>query len=745
MEHPDTQTKQQDEELNFLLFLGLIIDQKWILLLAVAISTLTAIFYSVLATPIYEANALLQVEEKTPSLPGLEDLSEAFGSESSTEAEIEIIRSRSVVGTAITNLSFTTDAEPLFFPIFGNFSHRLYEGSAERPIASAPLGLYGYAWGGEAIQISIFEVSTKLKNEDFVLTKLDGATYALSNDEFGIEVTGEVGVPLTMDNITLLVDEIKGLVGSRYLLTNNEWLETVQDVGEDLYVTEVGKQSGIIRIQYRHSDPDLAESMADEISQVYVRQNIRRLSAEAESSLIFLREQLPYVLTELKEAEKRFNDFASENQSIDVSVENEALLNQLVELDTLIQEVELNRVELNRRFTTSHPNVKAAEEQYGKLLAERARFNSKIESLPDTQQELFSLRRDVEVTNEMYQLLLYKTQEVEVVRASTVGNVRVIDPAIVDRNEPVAPQKALIVIIGVLVGMLLGVASVLIRRAIYRGVSTAESIETSGLSVFASIPHSAEQKRWDDQVNSGQKAHKGRGKLKILSEQEPTDLAIEMVRNLRTSLYFNLSEARNKAVMITGPSPGVGKSFVSVNLAVVCASAGQKVLLVDADLRRGYLHRYFNRKPTHGLSEYLSGQLSLMEAITATSVPGLDLITRGSTPPNPAELLHHSRLESLIAEIQHDYDLIIFDTPPVLAVTDALIVGQKTGNTLLVCRFEKSTTREIKHASERLLSSGSTVTGAVLNGVEKRVANYYGYGGYYGYGYGYSYASDTEK
>ena len=502
--------------------------------------------------------------------------------------------------------------------------------------------------------------------------------------------------------------------------------------------------SGIIRIDYTETDPDLAEEVVDEITRVYVEQNIRRLSAEAENSLKFMREQIPQVRTDLLRAENAFNEFASSNKSIDVSAENQALLEQLVALDTLIQEAELELVVLNRRFTSSHPNVIAANRQYESLTRERARFNRRIESLPDTQQQLFSLKREVEVANEIYQLLLYKAQEMEVARASTVGNVRVIDPAVVDRREPVAPKKAAIVLALGVFGLIFGIMVVIVRRTIYRGITNAETIEELGYAVFASIPQSKEQQRWDREFKeTGQPGHKTKSALDILSVKEQTDIAVEMVRNLRTGLYFSLTEATNKAVMITGPSPGVGKSFISVNLATVCAYAGQRVLLVDADMRRGYLHRYFRTKNTEGLSEYLSGLHTLEEVTKKTAVaPSLHFINRGTNPPNPSELLEHHRLHELVKDVSDQYDIIIVDTPPVLAVTDAAIIGKFVSNSLLICRFDKTTQREVTHATQRLEQTGTKITGTVLNGVEKRFANYYGYGGNYGYGYGYNYKSD---
>ena len=730
------------DEIDLLALLGALLDKRWTIISATAVAIIISVAVALVSTPIYQAGALLQVEEKTASLPGLEDLAEAFASESSTQAELEIIKSRSVIGAAVENLSLTTIVEPKRFPVIGDFIARRFAPSDEAQFGSPWFGLDRYAWGGEEISVGRLEVDDALLGEPLRLVVARDNRFSVVTEAGLTLVSGVTGATAEGDLLTVFVSKLSARPGTEFLLIKRPWLKAVQSVQDYLSVSESGKQSGIIRISLQDVDADSAEAIVDEVAKVYVEQNISRLSAEAENSLNFMREQIPYIQRDVQEAEAAFNEFASENQSIDVSAENQAVLTQLVELDTRIQELELERVELNRRFTSNHPNVIAAEEQYRQLTSERARFNRRIEALPDTQQQLVSLRRDVEVASGIYELLLYKAQEMEVARASTVGNVRIIDTAIVDRSAPVAPRKSLIVVLGTLLGGLAGVVWVLLQRAIYRGVESADQIESIGLSVFSSVPFSAEQQRWDDLFNDGKKGHKVKKGLKVLAEKEPTDLAVEMLRNLRTSLYFNLSEASNKAVMISGPSPGVGKSFISVNLATVCALAGQKVLLVDADMRRGYLHRYMNKTNKDGLSEYLSGQSALSDVVFSSNIENLDVVTRGKTPPNPSELLHHQRLQDLVDEASKDYDLIIFDTPPILAVTDAAIVGQVTGNTLLVCRFDKTSKREIEHAASRLARDGSKVTGAVLNGVEKRLSNYYGYGGYYGYGYGYTYKSE---
>ena len=736
---PDT---VEDDEIDLLALLGALIDNRWTIIASTFVAAVMAVVFAVLSTPIYQASAMLQVETKAASLPGLEDLTGGLGSDSSVPAELQILKSRSVVGTAVDNLGLTTNAAPVYFPYIGDYLARKYAPSPNAPFAAPFLGLGSYAWGGESISVDRFEV-TRGGPSVLTLTAGDSGAYVVAS-ESGREWSGAVGEALVGDGFELYVTKLAARPGTWFTVASRSRLKVTKGLRGALSVSEASRQSGIVSISYRSADADQAEAIVDEIARVYVDQNIRRLSAEAENSLNFMRDQIPFIRRDLDRAEAAFNSYASENQSIDVSAEIQAVLSQLVQLDTRIQELELERVELNRRFTQNHPNVLAAEEQYRQLLSERARFNRRIEALPDTQQQFVSLRRDVEVASGIYELLLHKAQEMEVARASTVGNVRIIDTAIADRSAPVAPRKSLIVMLGTVLGGLAGVAWVLLQKAIYRGVESADQIESTGLSVFSSVPFSDEQKRWDDMFNDGKKGHKAKKGLNILAEREPTDLAVEMLRNLRTSLYFNLSEASNKAVMISGPSPGVGKSFISVNLATVCALAGQKVLLIDADMRRGYLHRYINNTNKDGLSEYLSGQSSLSDVVFSSDIENLDVLTRGKTPPNPSELLHHQRLKNLVDQASQDYDLILFDTPPVLAVTDAAIVGQVTGNTLLVCRFDKTSKREIEHATSRLARDGSKVTGAVLNGVEKRLSNYYGYGGYYGYGYGYGYKSETN-
>lgn len=352
---------------------------------------------------------------------------------------------------------------------------------------------------------------------------------------------------------------------------------------------------------------------------------------------------------------------------------------------------------------------------------------------PTTQQELLSLTRDLKVSTEIYTLLLNKYQELDVMRAGTVGNVRLIDTADVDLRSPVRPQKALIIVIATLLGAFVAIALVMFRKALNRGVTNPNDLEKLGLPVYAAIPFSTIQKELDQKTFRKDRV----GGARLLAMTHPSDPAIEGLRSLRTSLHFAMLEAANNRLMISGPSPQVGKTFVSANLAAVVAHSGQRVLLVDVDMRKGYLHKVFGVSVENGLSDVLAKNCELTAAIHHTAVDNLHFLGRGQVPPNPSELLMHANFSAFLEQVSALYDLVILDTPPFLAVTDATIVGRQSGTNLIVARFEVNSVREVELTMRRYQQSGIELKGAIFNGIEKRSSAKYGYGAYSYYNYDY--------
>jgi tyrosine-protein kinase Etk/Wzc len=254
-------------------------------------------------------------------------------------------------------------------------------------------------------------------------------------------------------------------------------------------------------------------------------------------------------------------------------------------------------------------------------------------------------------------------------------------------------------------------------------------IEQLGLPVYASIPISSIERA----VMTEGRRRRVDGQPHLLAVDEPTDLATEAIRSLRTSLHFARLEAKNNVLMISGASPGAGKTFISSNLAAVIAQAGQRVLLIDGDMRKGTLHKVMGGPHEKGLSDLIAGSIELATAIRPVpSLPNLHYISGGKVPPNPSELLMNARFTDLLAQVMPLYDLVIVDTPPILAVTDAAIIGHLAGTSLLVVRFGLNQAREIALARQRFVQNGVDIKGAVFNAVQKRSSGYYSYG-YYEY------------
>jgi len=417
-------------------------------------------------------------------------------------------------------------------------------------------------------------------------------------------------------------------------------------------------------------------------------------------------------------------------------MEAKSVLDQIVNADNQLNQLTFREAEISQLYTKEHPTYKALMEKRETLQSEKERLNKRVSVMPATQQEVLRLSRDVESGRAVYMQLLNRQQELNIAKSSAIGNVRIIDSAVTEPHA-VKPKKTIVVLLGIILGGIVSIGAVLFRVLLRRGVETAEQLEELGINVYASIPVSL----WLQQKNIGN-SKKSINKNKtikpnFLAVENPADLAIEAIRGLRTSLHFAMMEANNNVLMISGASPDAGKTFVSSNLAAIIAQTGKKVLFIDADMRKGYAHKLFGFGNVDGLSDILSGKIKVENTLNHIPSVDFDFISRGQVPPNPAELLMHPRFNEIIEWASKNYDLVIVDTPPVLAVTDAAIIGRYAGTTLLVVRFEENTVKEIEVSLKRFEQSGVHVKGCILNGMVKKASSYYGYG-YSNYDYNYS-------
>lgn len=715
----NTTTKSSDE-FDLSRMIGEVIDHRKIIIIITAAFTLIAILYSIFATPIYQATAMIQVEQKQGNAI-LDTLSQVLpDAQPASAPEIALLRSRMIIGKTVEDLNLQAVIEQKYFPLFGRGWARL---TGQKPGKLEINHLYISDDGEDTPKI--------------ILTVLDKTHYRISGDGFDVE--GEVGELLTKDGISLNVNSMNAKAGTEFKIYYLTELQAINNILDIFDVADQGKDTGMLNLTLNGEDKQRVAEILRSISQNYLDQNIAREAAQDAKSLEFLNKQLPQVRSDLDSSEDKLNLYRRNKDSVDLSMEAKTVLDQIVNVDSQLNELTFREAEISQLYTKEHPTYKSLLEKRQTLLQDREKLNKKISAMPATQQEVARLSRDVESGRAIYMQLMNRQQELNVAKSSAIGNVRIIDNAVTE-PKPVKPRKLLVILIGVIIGLFGSAACVLFKVFLHKGINSPEQLEEVGISVYATVPLS----EWLNKFSKGgtfRIKNNVKGKKeepKLLTLENPADLAIEAIRSLRTSLHFAMMDAKNNILMISGASENAGKSFISSNLGVVISQAGKRVLVIDADMHKGKLHKLFKKDEAKGLSAILSGVIKAEDAAESVTSVGIDFIPRGKVPPNSSELLMHPRCGELLDWASKNYDLVIVDTPPILALTDAAVIGRHVGTTLLVARYEENTVREIEISIKRFELGGVAIKGCILNSVVKKA------GGYYSYGYRYAYEYNVE-
>ncbi|CAI2425945.1 Tyrosine-protein kinase wzc [Serratia ficaria] len=708
---------EQDEKLEWERLVGPLWDSRWRIALATGVAGALGAVYALLATPVYQATALVQVEQPAAGASLLQEtLATTLGQSASTQDEMVLANSRFVLGKTVDDMNLTVSSRPDSLPLVG-------KGLARLRGETAPV-----------LSIAAMTVPGEMLGETLRLTLDDKRHFTLSSDGSPV-LSGVVGQAAAKGAWSIKVSALDTPAGTRFRVMKVARQQAIDDLRDSLSIAGVGKDSGIMSFRLENEDPQKAEAVLKNIADNYLQQNVDRKTEEAQRTLAFLGEQLPRTQAALNSAENQLNRFRQQNDSVDLSLEAKSVLDTSVQLEAQLNELTFKEAEISKLYTRQHPAYRALLEKRATLEEEKARMGRQVQSLPKTQQEILRLTRDVQVDQQVYMQLMNKQQELSISKAGAVGNVRIIDEA-ETAIKPVKPQKALIVLLALMLGAVLSASVALLRAVFHRGINDIDTLEKRGINVYATVPLSP----WQVKHSRGQQqllAKSGAERLPILALAEPTDLSVEAIRSLRTSLHFAMLEAKNNILMVSGASPESGKSFTSTNLAVVIAQAGQRVLLIDADMRKGFLHRWLATDARNGLSDMLVGKVTAQDAVRKTATANLDFVSRGRVPPNPSELLMHHRFADFLHWAGQRYDLVLIDTPPVLAVTDAAIVGNHVGTALMVVRFEVNTVKQIETSLRRFEQNGVAVKGVILNGVVKKAATDMSY-------YNFAYPSHRE-
>ena len=718
----------QGDEIDLIKLFGTLHINKYKIFFITLLTTFLGLAYSFIVPPIYQSDALIQLEEKSNGGVNLSpELSSILGDTAPiVVSEIEILKSRMVLLTVIKNLELNIIAQPKRLPFFGNFLTRYNIPDPKWGFLST------YAWSGEKIKIGSLSVPEALLNKEITLT-------ALSAEKFSILVgtqtslVGTVGEVLkdTKSGFSITVEEMNSLPGREFIIADYDPLLFIDKIKNNFNLGEKGKQSSILELKYKDTNKYTANKILDEIIDVYLLQNFNRNVAEADSSLDFIRKQIPDAELKLTKSEEALNFFQSSQESVDLTFETRSLLEESVNISTELNLILLQEQELQKNYTKNHPLYKSLLDKKSQLEKQLEKVNLETTDLPSIQQKMLSLSQDLELAREIYLQLISRAQELSIIKAGTISNIRVLDKAIIS-HDPISPKKGLICVLATLLGLLLSTGLFLIKPLFRKAILRPEDIEEFGIPVYATI-----SKVTKHVINSEKK----KNLIKILASTDPTNLAVESLRSLRTSLHFGLLGSEKTSIAITSSRPGEGKSFISINLATVAAQSGQKVCLIDTDMRRGYLNKYFKiSRKALGLSDIISGNASFEDVIIRDQDSGLYFIPAGNYPPNPSELLMSDAFQKFVNYLDKNFELSILDTPPVLAVTDPVIVSRYVGMVLLVVEHDKTMPAEIERTINTLDTNGIRIKGAVLNGYDG-TKNRYGYGAYE---YQYSY-SNREK
>lgn len=712
--------------------------QKWWLVASITLLTLAAgVIYAVLSTPIYQADTLIQVEnDKRFSLNSIQEAAEAIsGGSISVAGEVDILQSREVLMQAITatqadvNISVANRV-----PVVGDWLARRHQGQAG--IAEPLFGLDQYAWGGESLELAELVVPEAMFGEEFTLLP-DHDGYLLLDPNDHELVRARVGEPARFTVAgaegRIIVSMLNASASTRFAISRSAPITAYRQLRSSLSVEETSLGSSILRLSYRHPDLNFAGKLVNAIARAYLTQNVERRSAEAQQSLAFLETQLPAIRQNVTQSEEALNTYKIQAQTFSVDNSAQSLLNQSVDAEKRRIELELQREALTHRYQAGHPSVRVLDEQLATTIREAEKLNEMVNALPLTQRDLLRLQRDSDVNSQLYIALLNNAQQLRVAKAGTVGNVRIIDFAMADRT-PVAPKKPMVVALAGTLGLLLGIAVALLSRALRPTLRDSDEVErTSGLAVYVSVPESPQQERLGiSKTTPEHKTALSAPRSRLLAALNPEDPAVESLRSLRTGLAFALMEATDKNIVLTGPTAAVGKSFVAANLSALLASAGKRVLLIDADLRSPRLGSYFGYRKVSGLSDVLAGTVTLDAALRKNLQAGLalDVLPAGRMPPNPGELLLNERFGALLHSVQERYDHIVIDTAPLLPVADTLAVVQHASTIFIVARSDCSTAREVRESARKLEAVGRKAKGIIFNSAKRRRMTY-------GYGYGY--------
>ena len=739
------------EEVHLSDYLNVILRRRRIFLILSLTIFFGVALYTFLMKPIYGASSTLYVKDDKGSKGGILGELAMLSSSNPLDAEIEILKSRTNAEKVVNRLALN------------------------RKISKKSRGL----------TFAISEFSSTAIEPDYTIELTGAESFSVKPRDGSPVIQGKAGQLLKTPTLTLLLRDLKGAPGDSFRLQQRNFNATVGALRKTIKASEVGKKTNIINVSHTNTDPVLARDIVNTLVQVYLEQSLSAKTEEASRTVTFIEEQLKGTRNELEQSEKNLQKYKSTTGVVKLDTESEELIKKLSDLEkeraavvlqrkqtefalaalqeadrkgqiyapvgfrddpqisamaNRLTELEVEKGALISGNTENHPQVKALQRQIDELQRkiestyETARLNlgrqevsieqqlkqyeDKLRTLPATERDLAGLMRYSKVNADIFTFLLQKHEEARIAKASAVSNIKVVDPAITP-DDPLKPQKKKNLLLGLLLGLMAGVGAVFFIEYLDDTIKGSEEAQrVIGAPVLAVIPFMTLDEGKSSELQTS-----------MITHLRPKSAIAEAFRALRTSLHFSAINREKKVLLTTSTFPGEGKSTISANLAITLSQTGARVLLIDGDMRLPSLHSKFGHSKLPGLSEVLAGDVPVASVYHDTGIPNLSLISAGTTPPNPSELLGSEKMADLLTALRAQYDYIIIDAPPVLAVTDAPLLTNRCDLVIVVLETERVPVKAAQRMVEMLTNVGAPVGGIVIN--DKSGTNMERYG-YYG-------------
>ncbi len=768
----------RNDEIDIKEVISTIAKYKWSILFITLLFMIGSVVFAYIKPSIYSSSSTIELmEKKKSSVDPTDFMLQAFdGGGANVDNEIEVMKSRFLAQKVFNLLNLNTMYST-------KHNYRKIELYKDSPFVVDNIYVDDLVYGKNFILTPIDDDTFNLKIKPLSMFSIKGflkkygvLAYSAS-DKVVYDKNHKYSELIKTPYFTLNIKKIHKLENKEYMFKFFSDQQLYEFYQKNISVSQVSKKATILKISFQDTSALRAKDILDAVHTAYMQQEVDHKTKEANLTLDFIDKQLDSINSRLKKSESKLENFKEINKVVELGGQVEKTTEQLskyeakleeikTEIDILsnlqqyiktnkdlngltigsvnfadpalgslvakLQEQVAKRSTLLVDYTRLHPDVQKTSQNISSLkrsiktalrnnlrqLTQRkysiknivSKFNRSIAKLPKQERKLSRLTRYYKIDESIYSFLLKKRAETAILKSSTISNSRLLDSA-VENQIPIKPKRALIVLVGIILGIICGLALTFLREFFDNTIKNSDDVEKlSDIPIYGIIPFSKNKKS-----------------KKLLDEA---------FRSVRTNLQFLPKHENSDLIAITSSVSGEGKTTISANLARIIAQTNKKVVVVDLDLRKASLHKQFSLPNNIGISNYLTGQNTLEEVIHYDKESNVSVITTGTLPPNPSELILTDKMKEFISILKERYDYVIFDTPPVGLVTDAMILMNYSDISFVVARASYTRKEFVKNLDRLSKEHHQNTFGMILNGVEIGEKYGYGYGSNYGYGYG---------